>query len=711
MPRRRFRHTLILAGAAVGTALAAMGGWRYARASAPVNGPIVVISVDTLRADHLSAYGYRKLGTPAIDRLANDGIVFERAYSHAPLTLPAHVALLTGKLPFETGVRDDAGFVVKAGERLLPQMLRERGYATGAVVSSYLLRRETGIAQGFDFFDGDLPARAAGSAPWIRSAGTLVNDARRDGADSERIAERWLDSIGTSRALLFLHLNDTHQPYARATAPANRDPYDAAVGYVDTIVARLIAYLKSHQLYDRSTIVLLSDHGEGLGDHGDPEHGIFLYDEAIHIPLIVKQEGNLGAGRRVGDAVQQIDLVPTILDLVKAPLPGSLRGQSLKPLLDGSERLPDRPIYSETLHGVFAFGWSGVTAVTQGGYRYIKAPDEELYDLDGDPHETESVVVVSPAVAKRLKDTLESLAGPPPRGASLVDGKDERPFLNSYRHAIALAREHRWAQAVTALQGILRSNPTVPSVWNDLAACATAIDRLDLVAAAYQQLAALKPSDPEPRLALADTLLRAKKLDEARVQARLASETALEDDAGARREAHELEVRIALARHDYEEARLAADSVQQIDHGSSAAAYVEARALYDAGRYGDAWPVFEQALAATKNPGASQIQDLHFYAGDTLLRLGRPEGELELVEELRRFPSNARARTALATLYHTTGRPEEAAQVVAEMTRLAPTAESYATAARLWRAFGETGHAEAARREGRRFAAEAASVK
>src|SRR3954463_11703335 len=161
-----------------------MGGWPYARASAPVSGPIIVISIDTLRADHLPAYGYARVKTPAIDALAADGVVFERAYSHAPQTLPAHAALLSGQLPFESGVRDNVGFTIKPGERLLPQMLRDRGFTTGGVVSAFVLRRETGISQGFDFFDADMPAVSPDQA---------TPPVRRDGAASEAIAERWLD--------------------------------------------------------------------------------------------------------------------------------------------------------------------------------------------------------------------------------------------------------------------------------------------------------------------------------------------------------------------------------------------------------------------------------------------------------------------------------------------------------------------------------------
>src|SRR5215213_4861845 len=327
---RQFRFSLILVFAALGTALAAIGGWRYARASAPVSGPIIVISIDTLRADHLPAYGYTRVRTPAIDALARDGVVFERAYSHAPQTLPAHASLLSGRLPFETGVRDNVGFVIRDSERLLPQMLRERGFTTGGVVSAYVLRRETGIARGFDFFDGDMPP----SSPELS-----IGQVQRDGAESVAIAERWLGSIGTSRAFLFLHLYEPHKPYAPPSRFGQYAPYDGEIAYTDELVGRVVRYLKSHQLYDRSTIVLLSDHGEGLGDHGEQEHGLFVYDEAIHVPLIIKQESSVGAGRRVADLVQHVDLVPTILDLVKAPGSGGFHGRSLKPVLEGTGRL------------------------------------------------------------------------------------------------------------------------------------------------------------------------------------------------------------------------------------------------------------------------------------------------------------------------------------------------------------------------------------
>jgi choline-sulfatase len=380
---RPLRYTFILVLVAIGATLAAVGGWRYARASAPVPGPIILISIDTLRADHLPAYGYRNVTTPAIDSLARDGIVFERAYGHAVQTLPAHVALLSGRLPFDTGVRDDAG-VVKSSERLLAQMLRDRGYNTGGVVSSGLLRRETGIAQGFNFFDDDMPAAAAE---------LTASQLRRDGAEAEAIAERWLGTVGSTRLFLFLHLHEPHAPYAAPERFGSLAPYDGAIAYADEILGRFVRFLKTSQLYDQSTIVLVSDHGEGLGDHGEQEHGLFVYDETIHVPLIIKQAGGADAGRRVTDLVEQADIVPTVLDLVKAPVPGNLRGRTLKALADGTgTRSPDQTVYAEASYGQNHFGWSLLESLTDGRFQYIRAPREELYDLERDPRQRDNII-------------------------------------------------------------------------------------------------------------------------------------------------------------------------------------------------------------------------------------------------------------------------------------------------------------------------------
>jgi arylsulfatase A-like enzyme/Tfp pilus assembly protein PilF len=723
---RPVRFTVILFFAAAGTVLAAVGGWRYARASAPVSGPIILISVDTLRADHLPAYGYTKVKTPAIDALAADAVVFERAYSHAPQTLPAHASLLSGELPFETGVRDNVGFALKPGVRLLPQMLRDRGFTTGGVVSAYVLRRETGIAQGFDFFDGDMPP----GSPELP-----IGQLQRDGALSERIAERWLDTIGTSRAFLFLHLYEPHKPYAPPERFAQYDPYDGEIAYADEIVGRLVRYLKSHQLYDRSTVILLSDHGEGLGDHGEQEHGLFVYDEAIHVPLLIKSEQNVGAGRRVADVVQHIDVVPTILDLVKAPHAGGLRGRSLKPLLEGSGSVPRLPVYSEALYARYHFGWSELTAITDGRYRYVKAPREELYDLERDPHERANVAAERGptlaamraaldrmAVSARLptpsaigddaRQRLEALGyvgsrgnlRAPAPGETLPDPKDEREILERYRAALDLGAERRWPQAIALLQQILRDEPGMADVWSQLAVFAMRTERFDQAVDAYSHYVEIEPQDPSGYTGAAAALLKLRRLDEAREQAQLAADVARASDGRARASAHEMLARIALARRDAEAAREEAALARKADPTLPLPLYVDGRLLYDQGRYDEALPLFEQAVADLKKTTV-QIAELHFYAADTLARLERhSEAESEFLEELKYFPQNIRARAGLAMLYQATAQPDEASRVVADMTRITPTPESYALAAKLYTMFGDRRQAEAVRTESRRAA-------
>ena len=498
--------------------LAAVGGWRYARASAPVPGPIILISVDTLRADHLPAYGYRNVTTPAIDSLARDGIVFERAYGHAVQTLPAHVALLSGRLPFDTGVRDDTA-PLKASERLLAQMLSDRGYATAGIVSSGLLRREMGIAQGFDFFDdpstsSDSPrAQSRGDEMPSAAAATelTVGELRRDGAESEAVAERWLSTVGSTRLFLFLHLHEPHAPYMPPERFDTLAPYDGAIAYADEILGRFIRFLKTNQLYDQSTIVLVSDHGEGLGDHGEQEHGLFVYDEAIHVPLIIKQAGGADAGRRVADLVQQADIVPdrarpresagprkssrTIAQGAgrrhgeAACGPDRLRGSLLREATLRVERarIADRrPISSTSAHRAKS---STISSAIRDS---AKTSPERPARHRRCPQEV--IVARRNALRRLLGEQSDARADAEP-GADPADPKDRREISEQYRAALALRAERKWPQAIDLLQKVLRDEPDATGVWTQLAHIATLAERYPVALDAYQHVIALAPLD------------------------------------------------------------------------------------------------------------------------------------------------------------------------------------------------------------------------
>jgi len=317
----RWRYRLVVGLIWLAVAAAATAGWRYARSSGPAYGPVIVISIESLRADRLPVYGYTRVRTPSIDALAADSVTFDRAYAHSPLTLPSHVSMLSGLLPFQTGVRDEVGFPIPSALQLLPQMLRRRGFKAGGMVSNCLLRKETGLGAAFDFFDDEFAADAAEGGPPLPA---------RDSAATLAVAEQWIDSRGTARFFLFLHL-DGAAPGAELPARfARLTPYDGRVAYADELVGRLIAFLKKRGLYNGGIVVLTSDHGESLGSHGEQGHGLTLYEAAVRVPLIIKLPRRDGGGRHSTALAQHADIVPTILDLTGAPTPPAVRGRSLR---------------------------------------------------------------------------------------------------------------------------------------------------------------------------------------------------------------------------------------------------------------------------------------------------------------------------------------------------------------------------------------------
>jgi arylsulfatase A-like enzyme/tetratricopeptide (TPR) repeat protein len=702
---RPFRYTFILLLAALSTALAAVSGWRYARASAPINGPIILIAVDSLRADHLPAYGNTRVKTPGIDRLAADGVVFERAFSHVPQTLPAVAALLTGRLPYDTGVRDSVGFPLAQSERLLPEMLRDRGYSTAAIVSSFLLRKETGINQGFNLFDANL---------------TVSDDAslslRRDPLDAEAVAEHWLESIGNQRTFLFLHLDGPHPPYVRPVSPDQLSSYDAALVTIDEVVGRLVQYLKSHQLYDQAAIVLVASHGEGLGDHGENEHGLLTYDEALRIPLIVKPPAGERAGRRVKIAVQQVDLVPTILNLAKAPLPGNLRGRSLTPLLDRDGIIANQLIYSESLYGFYHFGWAELTSLTDGRYRYIRAPKEELYDLDSDPKEQRNLVdtdvktleafrkgmktFAAPATPKRIempndedRERYEMFgyvgtpmetpkAGEPggtrgagraggttavtevvsgPSSRELVNPIDKRDVVERYRRAIHLLTTDDLKAAIDQLKALANQEPSMRDVWMLLATAGWKADRPEVALDGYQHAIELDPASSDAYLGAASALLRLHRLDDAATRAQHVVDDSETTEIWQSR-AHELLAQVALARKNIELAHAEAMLAEEAEPGRPVTAFIDGRIAFDKRRYAEALEVLEPALEVAEKTPRQPLGDLRVLTAEALVKQDRlPEAEYLFLEELKQSPLSERARAGLIAVYKATGRTTEAA--------------------------------------------------
>lgn len=366
----------------------------------PVN--VFLITIDTVRADHVGCYGAKNIQTPTLDALARDGTVFERAISQVPLTWPSHAAILTGLYPFQNGVQDFTGQPLDPRFRSVAQAFKDHGYSTGAVVSAFVLDRSWGLARGFDFYDDAFAAEA-----FLKRDLGLVD--RRAGESVDR-AIAWLTKNPRRPLFFWLHLYDPHSPYDppepyRSQYQAH--PYDGEIAYADHELGRLMAWLKHNQLYDRSMILFLSDHGESLGEHGEQEHGFFVYNSTVHIPLIVKPPA--GSGFRPGRVARPVEATAVATTLLRAAgIHDTLEQRLQSPsLLDASSQTDDE-VYSETFYPFSSFGWSPLHALESRRYHYIDAPQAELYDLVADPEEKNNLALQQTATLAVLKDKLES---------------------------------------------------------------------------------------------------------------------------------------------------------------------------------------------------------------------------------------------------------------------------------------------------------------
>ncbi len=373
-----------------------------ARSSGPAasDASVILITVDTLRADHLECYGDSSIRTPAINRLAADGVRFAQDISQAPLTLPSHCSLLTGLWPRSTAVRDQAGFTLAPDKPRLAATLRASGLETAAFVASSILNAGTGLAQGFDSYTEVSPA--AGATP-----GTEGLERRADQVMAEALA--WIRARNGRRFFAWIHLFDPHTPYAPPEPYRSQYahmPYDGEIAFVDAVIGGAMEQLRASRLYDKTLIVFTSDHGEGLGDHGEAAHGFFLYDSTLHVPLILKFPASRWKSSVVSGQVRGIDVAPTILQALGVAVPPQMQGQSLLTACSGQPSGAPPPAFSETFYPYYHFGWSPLVAIRTGGYKFIRAPRPELYDLAADRAETNNLAAADRSRAAELQAEL-----------------------------------------------------------------------------------------------------------------------------------------------------------------------------------------------------------------------------------------------------------------------------------------------------------------
>jgi choline-sulfatase len=381
-------------------AVALMGVLWHAWRLKPVPVSVVIITLDTTRADRLTPYGLMDTSMPALERLAAEGVVFDQATTVAPLTLPAHTSLFTGLIPPHHGVIDNAAPALADRQTTLAEVLRARGLRTAAFVGSVVLDVDRGLAQGFEEYRG---VPAPGNQP---VSGPEHRQRRADKVIDEAV--QWLDGVSPSPFFLWAHLYDAHRPYDPPDpfASSHADPYIGEIAFASTQIGRLVEALERRGLLDRTIVVVAGDHGESLGDHGERDHGIFVYESVMRVPLIIRAPGI--APRRVGSVVRLTDVMPTVLTLLSIPSPAT-DGVSLADLLSARRTDLDLEAYSESLYPM-RLGWSPLHALRAGRYKIIDAPRPELYDLDRDPFEERNVYGERPDVAAAMTRRVRDLA-------------------------------------------------------------------------------------------------------------------------------------------------------------------------------------------------------------------------------------------------------------------------------------------------------------
>lgn len=644
--------------------------------------PVILISVDTLRSDHLPAYGYRGVATPNIDALRRDAILFQRAWSHCPMTLPSHASILTGLLPTEHGVRNNVGYRLdRAKLRTLAEALRGRGYRTGAAVSSYVLRSETGIDDGFESYDDAIPVAAAGA----------VSEHQRSGYETLKVATAWIDQHAAQPFFYFFHIYEPHAPYEGG--------YDAEVARADDIVGRLIARLKERGIYDRALIVFLSDHGEGLWQHGEDQHGILLYRESLQVPLLIKLPGAARHGESIARPAALADVMPTILASLGME-------KSDRSLLAGDAR--PKPIYSETLYPRIHLGWSELRSLLDGDHHYIDGPRPELYDMAGDPGETHDLVAVERRAAATMRQEMAKypaavealqvidpeeaaklaalgyIGTPKNRTGPLPNPRDEIPHLAEIKAAFQLADQRRYDEAVPMFRRLLNRNPRLGDVWSKLGEVLVESGRYEEAIEAYKSaIAQSERFSPDLALGLGFAYLKAGKPQEAIPHAEVALPS-------SPREAHELLARCDAELHRGAEAEQHARAAIEAGDRQPTSILLLAEVQRSEGKLQEALRTIDEAERRANDLEVRHLYGIDYLRGDVLARLDRPDEAIAAFRrEIAASPQHLQSYANLALVYFIQGRAVEGEKALEEMARANPHRGAYALAAKTLETVGD----------------------
>jgi arylsulfatase A-like enzyme/Tfp pilus assembly protein PilF len=507
----------------------------------PLN--VILVTADTLRADHLPIYGYDKVETPNLDRMAASGVVFEQASTVVPLTLPAHSSMFTGTFPMHHGVRDNGGYYLDTEQVTLAETLKENGYQTGGFVAAFVLDSRWGLAQGFDRYFDDFELN--------KYENVGLDTVQRRGDEVLKEATGWMDEVKNDRFFAWLHFYDVHTPYEPPEPFLSRyrgylgARYDGEIAYLDSLMGDLFSWLEKSDLEDDTLVVFIGDHGESLGQHEESTHGFFIYDSSMHVPFLLQAPyRQVRAGLRIPAQVRSVDLMPTILDLVGIEPPATIQGSSLVPLIEGESEDLGLLAYSESFYPRHHYGWSELKSVRNGRFTFIDAPRPELFDVSADPNQTKNLANQRAATVSEMKAALDDLLerygvegidektpetpdpetqaqlaalgylGGPSKikidpNRPLADPKDKIALFNLIKDAGADSSGERIEEAMAKIQRVLDEDPGILEAHYILGNLYTKQKDLVKALAAYQEALA---RDPEYIPALYSLALTYKEL-------------------------------------------------------------------------------------------------------------------------------------------------------------------------------------------------------
>jgi len=393
--RARFSAVLLVIALAAGFQAACSGGSDY---------NVLLLTLDTTRADHLRCYGNKNVETPALNQLAREGVLFKRAYSQLPMTLPAHTSILSGTYPLYNGVLDNGDYRVPDELLTLPEILKPKGYATAAFISAAVLKKNFNLNQGFDYWNED-------DIQPQKEMTALVAE-RKANATTDAVL-KWLEQNYKKRWFLWVHYYDPHMEYNPPEPFLHLyffDAYSGEIAFMDSQIKRLLTFLDGKKLANKTIVIAIADHGEGMGEHGETTHAVYIYEATQHIPFIIRVPGLKNKNQAFSQVTSQVDVVPTVLDFLSIPVPSQVKGRSLKKLILGQEKdSAQGEAFLESHYPFFHYGWSELYGLVTSRYKYIQAPKPELYDLSNDFLEEKNIAAENQKLAKEYDYKVEEL--------------------------------------------------------------------------------------------------------------------------------------------------------------------------------------------------------------------------------------------------------------------------------------------------------------